>query len=101
MKILAIEQEVAGADWSNQEDTLAAEAYRVHKLQQSGFVREIYFNNNHCAVIVIEAESARMAQEVLNELPLVKKGLITFNVMQLNPYNGLDRIIRDDIKESI
>jgi hypothetical protein len=70
-------------------------------LQLSGFVREIYFNNNHCAVIVIEAESARMAQEVLNELPLVKKGLITFNVMQLNPYNGLDRIIRDDIKESI
>lgn len=95
MKILAIEKEISGIDWDNENDTLEAEAYRVHELQQMGYLREIYFNESHNAVLILECESKEKALELLKSLPLIQKGLIRFEIMQLNPYTGFDRIIKE------
>jgi hypothetical protein len=42
----------------------------------------------------MECDTKEKATELLNSLPLVKKGLIAFELMQLNPYTGYDRIIK-------
>lgn len=97
MKILALEKEVDGVDWSNCDEVLKQEALKVYQLQKSGIIREIYFNQNHCAVIILECESATVAKNTLNELPLVKNRLIEFEIMELTPYNGFDRIIEKQI----
>ncbi len=93
MKILALEKEVEGVDWSTVDEVLKQEALHVYELQKQGIVREIYFNQNHCAVIILECDNATMAKKTLSELPLVKNGLIDFDVMELSAYNGFDRII--------
>lgn len=94
MKILAIEKELVDIDWSNENDTLENEAKHAYQLYLSGYFREIYFNEFHNAVIILECESIEKANELLNSLPLVKKGMIAFELMQLNPYTGYDRIMK-------
>lgn len=95
MKILAIEKEIDGVDWSNCDEVLKQEVLQVYALQKQGIVREIYFNQNHCAVIILECDNAAVATNTLKGLPLVKNGLIDFEVMSLTPYNGYDRIIKE------
>ena len=94
MKILAIEKELSDIDWSIENDTLENEAKHAYQLYLSGYFREIYFNEFHNAVIILECESIEKANELLNSLPLVKKGMIAFELMQLNPYTGYDRIMK-------
>jgi hypothetical protein len=94
MKILAIEKDLIDIDWSTENNTLVNEAKQAYQLYLSGYFREIYFNEFHNAVIILECESIEKANELLNSLPLVKKGLIAFELMQLNPYTGYDRIMK-------
>ncbi len=93
MKILAISTETPDADWSNETETLKTEARRVLELYLSGFIREIYFDEEINAVIILECDSIKQAEELLSSLPLVKKGLLSFHVRELNPYTGYERII--------
>jgi hypothetical protein len=94
MKILAIEKESEDINWNNESETLKKEARQVYNLFLSGYFREIYFNEFHNAVIILECDNIEKAEELLNSLPLVKKGLIKFKLMQLNPYTGFDRIMK-------
>lgn len=94
MKILAIEKELDGVDWKDETNTLEAEARQVYKLQQTGFIREIYFDNYHNAIVILECETIENAAELLNSLPLVKNGLIEFEIIPLNSYTGFERIIK-------
>ena len=93
MKILAISKESENADWSNETDTLKEEAHRVYDLYLDGCLREIYFTEEQDAVLILECESTAKAIELLDTLPLVKRGLISFRVMQLMPYTGYGRIL--------
>lgn len=92
MKILAIEKEKPGLRPVNFEPHLEDEASNVWKLYLEGFIREIYFNETNNAVLVLEAEDKNSAQKKLNEFPLVKEGLITFDLVELKPYSGLSRL---------
>lgn len=93
MKILAIEHENAGVAASDFEPHLRAEAARVWELQQAGIIREIYFRADRAeAVVMLECTDVAQANEVLHSLPLVKAGLITFEVIPLKPYPGLSRL---------
>ena len=94
MKILAIEQEVPGVDWSTvSKELLAQEALDVYRLYLTGQLREYYFNEEKCAVLVLECGSKVEAQQLLRKLPLVATNLIAFELMELHPYTGYDRII--------
>lgn len=94
MKILAIEKEVPGVDWKMvSKDLMAKEAHQVYAMYVSGLLREHYFNEEKCAVLVLECENKAHAQQVLEKLPLVEQNLITFQIMELRPYTGYDRII--------
>lgn len=94
MKILAIEKELDGIDLKSENDTLESEARQVYELHQTGYLREIYFNEYHNAILILECETTERATELLNSLPLVQKGLIEFEIIHLNPYTGFERIIK-------
>jgi len=94
MKILAIEKEMIAVDWNNLEDLLKDEAQHVFHLYLSDSLREIYFTENKNAVLVLEATNKYAANEILQNLPLVKSGKIQFEIMELRPYTGFERIMK-------
>jgi hypothetical protein len=94
MKILAIEKDIEGVDWETLEPLLKEEARHVYDLYLSDALREIYFTENKNAVLVLETEDKNAAIELLNALPLVKSGKIRFEVVELRPYTGYERIMR-------
>lgn len=97
MKILAIEKECPNVDWGSvDKGLLEQEALEVYRMYLSGQLREHYFNDDSCAVLILECESKAQAKELLGKLPLVEKNLITFELMELNPYTGYKRIIHQN-----
>jgi muconolactone delta-isomerase len=93
MKFLALERELPNASADAFLPLLKAEARGVWELQQSGAVRETYFNANaHTAVLVLECSDVEAAHHLLAKLPLVQAGLITFDVIPLVPYDGFERL---------
>jgi muconolactone delta-isomerase len=92
MKILAIERDVAGASADQMHSLLRAEAEEVWALQQADILREIWFTEDHRAVLMLECESVAAAQAALGTLPLYRDGLIDFEVAALRPYDGLERL---------
>ena len=94
MKLLAIEQETSSVNWDNESEVLINESYQVYHLFQEGIIRDIYFTENENAVIILECKSKEEAITMLSTLPHVKAGMINFEVMELRPYSGFDRIIQ-------
>ncbi|MGB8320843.1 MAG: hypothetical protein WCE54_22130 [Ignavibacteriaceae bacterium] len=92
MKILAIEKEVPGIKEEQYIPHLKAEALKVWELYQSEKIREIYFSQENFAVIILECCDEKEASEILRSLPLVKEGLIEFDIIRLMPYNGFRRL---------
>jgi len=96
MKILAIEQDVAGVASEAYEPHLKAEAAHVWALIQQGVIREIYFQQDRSnAVLILECTDVKQARTVLDTLPLVEQGLIAFDVIPLKPYPGFARLFAD------
>jgi hypothetical protein len=96
MKILAIEKEIKGVR-SDQftEKILKEEAEQAWYYYQQGIFREMYFTKGtNLAVIIIECENILEANKILNQLPLVKNELIDFEINELLPYNGFDRLFQ-------
>jgi hypothetical protein len=99
MKILAIEKEVPGVDWSTvSKIVLAQEALDVYGMYLKEQLREHYFNEEKRAVLVLECDGRAQAQELLGRLPLVENNLIAFELMELHPYTGFDRIMRTTVQ---
>ncbi len=93
MKILAMEQELPGATDAAFRPHLKAEAARAWELYQAGVFREMYFRADaHTAVLILECADVEAARDALNSLPLVKAGLITFEIIPLVPYPGFARL---------
>ncbi len=94
MKILAIEKELPGVTASDYKPWLEAEARKAWELQQSGLIREMYFTEDDCAVLVLEASSKEHAREIIAQLPLVQQKLIDFDLMVLQAYPGFARLFK-------
>ena len=93
MKILTLEKELPGATAQAFQTLRKAEAQRIWDIQQSGVLREIYFNSErHTAVLVLECSSIEEARQLLSSLPLVAAGLIEFEMIPLAPYDGFARL---------
>lgn len=94
MKILAIEKELQGVADADYQPYLEAEAQKAWDLQQEGLIREIYFTDEHCAVLILEARDKQHAREIIDQLPLVKHRLIDFELMALTAYPGFARLFK-------
>jgi muconolactone delta-isomerase len=96
MKILAIEKEVPGIRDEQIEPHLKSEAGKAWELYQNGIIRELYFRADwDGAVLVLECSNAEEAKEALGSLPLVKNGLIAFDVIPLKSYPGFERLFAE------
>jgi hypothetical protein len=93
MKILATETELKKLNAITDNDILKDEARAVLELQQKDVLREIYFDENHCAVLILECMGKTEAEKILSGLPLVKGGFISFQIKELHPYTGFSRLI--------
>jgi muconolactone delta-isomerase len=93
MKVLALEKELSHPTPEAYQPFLLQEAARVWELQQAGVIREAYFQaGQYTAVLVVECEDASAAREALQTLPLVKAGLIDFEIIPLVAYSGFMRL---------
>ncbi len=95
MKILAIEKGIEGTKRDNMEVMLAEEAKHVFQLYLSDSIREIYFTEEKNAVLILETKNKKLAKELLDDLPLVKNKKIRFDIVELKPYTGFERIIKN------
>jgi muconolactone delta-isomerase len=96
MKLLAIEREIANTTADRFEAHLKAEATRAWELYQAGVIRELYFRQDaHSAVLMLECEDVDEAAAVLETLPLVKEGLIAFDIVPLVAYPGFSRLFAE------
>jgi muconolactone delta-isomerase len=94
VKILALEKEIPGVtDDRFTADLLKTEALRAWELHQAGIIRELHFSRDrHEAILILECKDAEEARAVLATLPLVKSGLIAFEIIPLIPYDGFARL---------
>lgn len=93
MKIMALERELPGATAEQFQPLLGEEARHVWELQQKGVLREISFHaEKHTAVLVLECTDAGEAHRLLAMFPLVRAGLIDFDLIPLAPYDGFARL---------
>lgn len=93
MKILAIEKEIPGVDYSKFAPHITAEALRAWELIQANVLREIYREQDAWRhVLVFECATLGEAQAALDSLPLVREGLIAFELIALGPYPGFARL---------
>jgi muconolactone delta-isomerase len=94
MKIIAMERPVPGvSDEAFEPQLLREEAARAWELHQSGAIRELHFRaDREEAVLVLEAPDEAAARGVLAELPLVRAGLIDFELVPLRAYPGFARL---------
>ena len=97
MKLIALEIENAGVTAEQFEPHLKEEAMAIWELQQKGLICEVYFRaDQHTAVLMLECEGVSHAQALLASLPLVKHGLIHFDIIPLAPYSGFSRLFTSD-----
>ncbi|NVO09417.1 MAG: superoxide dismutase [Bacteroidales bacterium] len=94
MKYLAIEIENDGAKNEPFTPHLKNESLKVLEYYEKGVIREIYFDQFHCAILVLECNSINEAENIINTLPLVKNGLIHFEIRELLPYTGFSRLLQ-------
>ena len=93
MKIIALETEIEGVVFENMDIILKDETLHVYNLYLSGSLREIYFTENKKAIIVLETKDKKTALKLIEKLPLVKSKKINFDVMELRPYTGFERLL--------
>ena len=95
MTFLAMEREIPGRTADEFAPHLEAEAAAVWNLYRAGTVRQAYFRQDwHGAVLLLESPDTEEARRALDDLPLVRNGLIAFDLIPLGPYTGLERLFR-------
>ena len=95
MKTLALEREMEGTVWDNTETLLEQEAEHIFQLYLSDNLRGIYFTEDKNAILIMDTNDKKVAERLLNSLPFVKFGKIKFEIMELKPYFGFERIIKN------
>ena len=94
MRILAIEKELAEIDPQKMRKLLRDEAAGVWALKKIEIIRDIWCTcRDKRAVIMLECASEEEAQQHLGSLPLVREGIIAFDVQALRTYDGFDRLL--------
>lgn len=93
MKILALEHELPDAAIEQFHRYAVPEARTLWDLYQAGVIRESYFHaNRNEAVLVLECPSVEEARQALSTLPFVQNKLITFELIPMKAYPGIERL---------
>jgi hypothetical protein len=86
MKILAIDRFLPGTTMDKVRPHLKDEMKVAWDHYKQGKMREMYFRQNDPGVVLmLECDSLEEAQELIDELPLVKEKLVEFDLIPLGP----------------
>lgn len=87
MKFLCLDRPAPGATLEKYQPHLEREVRHTWDAYKRGIVRDIYFRQDRPGVaIFLECESADAARRTLAEFPLVRAGLLDFEVIPLGPF---------------
>ena len=87
MRILCLDRPKPGATMEKYQPYMLDEVRHTWQAYKSGIVRDIYFRQDRPGVAVfVECASVDEAQKALAEFPLVKAGLIDFEVIPLGSF---------------
>ena len=93
MKILAIDKILPAATEEKIYAHLPQEAAKAWELQKSGVVRELYFRQDRGgAVLIMECPDVETARKVIDDLPLVKAGLVEFDLIPLGAFKPFETL---------
>jgi hypothetical protein len=71
-----------------------AELTALWELYTEGVVREMYSPGGLGAVLVLEVGSLQDARDRLSRLPLIERGLMALEVLELAPFRALEMLFR-------
>ena len=92
---LVITHDKPNVNWKEQEQLLKQEAKVLWNLQKNGIIRNIWFTRNTSeAILIIEADDTIRTKEIIDTFPLVKEGLITYDIVELVAYDGYERLFK-------
>ena len=90
MKVIAVAHRRQDASPEDFVPHLEREANQVLAMYRDEVIREIYSRNDgKGAIIVFECDDEAHAERLLNELPLAKAGLLSFDIYGTRPYRGI------------
>ena len=93
MRILCIDRPLPGATFERYKPHLQAEVRHTWEAYKTGVVRDIYLRQDRPGVaIFLECSSVDEAKAALAELPLVKAGLIDFEVIPLGAFTNWEML---------
>lgn len=93
MQILAIDKFLPGTTMEKVQPHLKDEMLVTWEHYKQGKIRELYFRqDNPGVVLMMECNSLEEAQELLDELPLVKERLIEFELTPLGYFQPLEAL---------
>ena len=104
MKILAIDKILPTATEENIRGVVIKEALHIWILYSKDMVREVYFRKDRPGVVlVLECVNVQEAKQILSSFPLVKAGVIDFDIIPLGhfvPFSTLfDKTILEGLSE--
>ena len=73
------------------------EAAAVWDLYASDVVVEMYLPGNPGAVLVVETTTKEEAEKMLAGLPLIKAGLIDYELIELRPFGNFERLFDGEL----
>jgi len=95
--VLAMDRILPGATESALKGLLPQEARAVLNLYLLGSIRQWYFRQDRPgAVFIVEASSQDNARQLLNDLPMVKAGLVAFDLIPIGPYIPLATLLQHE-----
>jgi hypothetical protein len=69
-----------------------AELRALWQLYRDGVVREMYSPAGPGAILVLEAVSAREAERLVAQLPLIEAGVMALEVTELRPFAAIEML---------
>jgi len=100
VKILAIDKVLDTATPEGVKSNFMKEVNQTVKLYLADVVREIYFRQDRSGtVLVMEAQTLEDARKMIETLPLVKSGMIDFDLIPLGPFMPLALLLDDEQDE--
>jgi hypothetical protein len=93
MKIMGVTRRRPGTTFERIQTLQGPEVAMVWQLMREGFIREIYFDKDKPAVVlIVEAESLEAARLRLGRLPMVAADLIEFDFTVLGTYTQIETL---------
>lgn len=69
-----------------------AEAQAVWYHQASGVLRSIHFHDGPGVLMVVEVVDRQEAERLAGDLPMVRAGLVGFEVLELKPFTAFEAL---------